>query len=129
MSDNSNDFGAFLTGFVIGGLAGAAISLLMAPQSGEETREQIVGKGIELRDRADDELRQFRVRAEESLEDLRVQAEEIQKRAVEQMEEARARVGTAVEQGTEAVKKARMELTKDNSKGVKTEEASEGSAS
>ena len=75
MSDNSSDFGAFLTGFLIGGLAGAAMSLLMAPQSGEETREQIVSRGIELRDRADDELRTFRSRADETLADLRKQAE------------------------------------------------------
>ena len=38
MGDNNSDFGAFLAGFVIGGLVGAATALLLAPQSGEETR-------------------------------------------------------------------------------------------
>ncbi len=33
-----DEFGAFLVGFVIGGLSGAIVSLLFAPQSGEETR-------------------------------------------------------------------------------------------
>ena len=38
MSDNSNDLGAFLAGFVIGGLVGAATAIILTPQSGEETR-------------------------------------------------------------------------------------------
>ena len=44
MSD-SKDFGAFLIGFIVGGLTGAAVALLFAPQSGEETRELIHEKG------------------------------------------------------------------------------------
>ena len=49
MSDNNSDFGAFLAGFVIGGLVGAATALLLAPQSGEETCTVIRDKGIELK--------------------------------------------------------------------------------
>lgn len=52
MADNSGDLGSFLAGFVIGGLIGAGVALLMAPQSGEETRALIADKSIELRDRA-----------------------------------------------------------------------------
>lgn len=33
--------GSFLAGVVIGGLIGAAIGLLLAPQSGEELREHV----------------------------------------------------------------------------------------
>jgi gas vesicle protein len=40
-----------LLGIVIGGLAGAATMLLLAPQSGKDTRMQIQKKGLELRDR------------------------------------------------------------------------------
>lgn len=46
---NNNVLGVFM-GLLIGGLAGAATMLLMAPQSGKETRIQIQKKGIELRD-------------------------------------------------------------------------------
>jgi gas vesicle protein len=49
MSDNESDLGAFLAGFVIGGLAGAAAALIMAPQSGAETRAQIASKGDDYR--------------------------------------------------------------------------------
>jgi gas vesicle protein len=34
-------FGSFLAGVVIGGLIGAALGLLLAPQTGEEFREHV----------------------------------------------------------------------------------------
>lgn len=40
----------FLTGMLLGGVAGAVTALLFAPQSGEETRQQIQKKAAELRD-------------------------------------------------------------------------------
>jgi len=40
-----------LAGILIGGLAGAVAMLLLAPQSGKDTRRQIRKKSIELRDR------------------------------------------------------------------------------
>jgi gas vesicle protein len=46
----SNVF-SVLVGMLVGGLAGAVTMLLLAPQSGEETRMQLQEKGIELRDR------------------------------------------------------------------------------
>ena len=39
MSDSG--FGSFLAGVVIGGLIGAAIGLILAPQTGEELRDQV----------------------------------------------------------------------------------------
>jgi len=44
MSDDGSDFGAFMAGFVIGGLVGAATALILAPQSGAVTRAQISAK-------------------------------------------------------------------------------------
>jgi gas vesicle protein len=41
MSNDNTDFGAFLAGFVLGGLVGAAAALILAPQSGIETRNQL----------------------------------------------------------------------------------------
>jgi gas vesicle protein len=43
-----------LVGMLIGSLAGALAMLLLAPQSGRDTRTQIQKKGIELRDRTND---------------------------------------------------------------------------
>ena len=47
-------FGSFLAGFVIGGLVGAAIGLLLAPRAGEELREK-VGEFVDGRRAAFDE--------------------------------------------------------------------------
>ena len=49
LSDNSSEIGVFMAGFVIGGLVGAATALILAPQSGVETRAQIAAKGDEMR--------------------------------------------------------------------------------
>ena len=65
MADNSGDLGSFLAGFVIGGLIGAGVALLMAPASGEETRAMIGEKSIELRDRAYDTASDVQNRAGE----------------------------------------------------------------
>lgn len=45
-----------LVGLLIGGLAGAGTMLLLAPQSGKETRELIKQKSIELHDRTVDNV-------------------------------------------------------------------------
>jgi gas vesicle protein len=49
---NQNSGVLFLTGLMIGGLVGASLGLLLAPQSGEETRGQIRAKSLELKDEA-----------------------------------------------------------------------------
>jgi gas vesicle protein len=63
MADNNGDLGSFLAGFMIGGLIGAGVALLMAPQSGEETRAYIKDKGIELRDQAAETAGEVQTRA------------------------------------------------------------------
>jgi gas vesicle protein len=50
MSDKDS-FGAFIVGFFVGGITGAVVSLLLAPQSGEETRTVLKEKAIELKDK------------------------------------------------------------------------------
>jgi len=52
MSDNNNEFGAFMSGLLLGGIAGAITALLLAPQSGEETRKVILDKSLELKEKA-----------------------------------------------------------------------------
>jgi gas vesicle protein len=43
-----------LFGVLVGGLAGAVTMLLLAPQSGRDTRVQIQRTGVELRDRTNE---------------------------------------------------------------------------
>ena len=94
MSDR-DEFGAFLVGFVVGGLTGAVVALLFAPQSGEETRALIKDKSIELRDKAQMTAEEAYARAEQLAADARTRAEELTKeartRATELAREVRAR--------------------------------------
>lgn len=75
MSDR-DEFGAFLIGFVVGGLTGAVIALLFAPQSGEETRTYIKEKSIELRDRAAEQAEMVASKAEQLAEEARTRGKE-----------------------------------------------------
>ena len=86
-----SDFGAFVAGFFIGGLAGAAVALLLAPQSGEETQKIIRDKSIELKDKAAETADQARVRANEMAAEARVRADELARQARERGEELRTR--------------------------------------
>ena len=76
MSDR-DEFGAFLVGFIVGGLTGAVISLLFAPQSGEETRAMIRDKSIELRDKAAQTAEEALARAEKLAAEARTRADEL----------------------------------------------------
>jgi gas vesicle protein len=76
MSDR-DEFGAFLVGFIVGGLSGAVVALLFAPQSGEETRMLIKDKSIELRDRAQQSAEEALARAEATAQEARARADEL----------------------------------------------------
>ena len=78
MSDR-DEFGAFLVGFIVGGLTGAVVSLLFAPQSGEETRALIKDKSIELRDKASVTAEQALAKAEAAAAEARARADELAK--------------------------------------------------
>jgi gas vesicle protein len=71
--------------FVVGALTGAAVALLFAPASGEETREYLGQKARESRDRARDAVEQSR----------------------EFYQRNREGVATAIERGREAFQQAR----------------------
>jgi gas vesicle protein len=92
MGDNSGG-GEFFAGLVIGALVGAATALLLAPQSGEETRAQIRDVSLELKERANETLAEAREKAEAITADARRRAEEItaeaRKRAEDTVAEAR----------------------------------------
>lgn len=75
----------FLVGVVLGSIVGAAIGLLMAPQSGEETREMVGEQARDLSDKVKEGSRQF----VESGRDL--------------MEQGKSRVSTVIRRGREEV--------------------------
>lgn len=86
MSDR-DEFGAFLVGFIVGGLAGAATALLLAPQSGTETRKIIRDRSIELRDKAAETLDEAYDQAEEAAVEARKRFEDLAKMTKERTDD------------------------------------------
>ena len=46
--------GGWFLSFIVGGVVGAAVALLLAPKSGKETREQIKGMAQDAKEKAED---------------------------------------------------------------------------
>jgi len=116
-----DDFGAFLIGFVVGALTGAAVSLLLAPQSGEETRALIKDKAIEIGEKTSDTLDEAYLRAQKTANDAQVraneiaklikeQAEDLQKRGQAVFEEQRSRIGDVIENARKSASRNFVEL-------------------
>ena len=84
MNEQNNDFGAFLAGFVIGGLVGAATALILAPQSGDEMRAQLAQKSVDLRDMGTERAHQYQERAQTAVSDVRHRAGDASTQAQDQ---------------------------------------------
>ena len=84
MNEQNNDFGAFLAGFVIGGLVGAATALILAPQSGDEMRAQLSQKSHDLRDMGTERAHQYQERAHTAVSDVRHRASDAGTQAQDQ---------------------------------------------
>jgi gas vesicle protein len=82
MDDNNGaqSFLAFLIGLILGGLIGAAVALLYAPQSGEETRAAIRDKSIELKEQAMEQATVLRDQAQQQITSLQQQVSDLQAR-------------------------------------------------
>ena len=83
----TNNIWNVLVGTLLGGLAGAVTMLLLAPQSGKDTRRQLQEKGIELRNRTtgfvEDSMTQARMKANKIAMGLKDYGQEL---AVEQLD-------------------------------------------
>jgi len=119
MSDR-DEFGAFLVGFIVGGLTGAVVSLLFAPQSGEETRALIKDKSIELRDKAQVSAEEAIARAEAAAAEARARADDLARqlrdRSKEVYSDVRDRGQAAIEdvreRGKSVVENVRSKVSK-----------------
>jgi gas vesicle protein len=87
--DDGGAAGTVVVAFVLGAITGAAVALLMAPASGEETRRLLADKAREGRERANDAARQGR----------------------EFVNRQRGTITNAIERGREAYQQARGGVT------------------
>lgn len=93
--ERGGGFGSFL----VGTLVGAGLALLFAPQSGEETQEEIKTRARKLKDAAEEKMREAQHTLEERLDEAR--------HGVETRVDS---VREAVESGRHAAREAREEL-------------------
>lgn len=59
--------GSFIAGFIFGALVGGILAGMWAPRSGEQTREIVRERGLELKDRAEDAVLRAQTVANETL--------------------------------------------------------------
>lgn len=101
--DDLNFLGA-LGLITVGALIGAGVALLLAPRTGEETREMLREKGADLARRAQESGSEFTRRAQETMGEAQVKAQEYLGRGKEVMEEKSAQLRAAFEAGRSAMR-------------------------
>jgi gas vesicle protein len=110
MSEDGGEIGAFMAGFVIGGLVGAATALLTAPQSGADTRAQIAAKSEELRLAGGEQIQHYGEVASSSWSDaqerMKETGEQVQERARIILDDGNRKPSKAQENSKEHVQKA-----------------------
>ena len=103
VSHTNNNILSILGGMLVGSLAGAVTMLLLAPQSGKDTRKQIQEKSIELRDRTTemvaDTMAQVRTKANDLTAGLKDRGQEIAVKQLDHVSEA-AQAGKKAIQGS-----------------------------
>lgn len=104
--ERSSGLGSFLWG----ALLGAGIALLMAPRSGEETREVLRSRGRRLRAKAQETAEDLHGHLEDGFEMAKARVEEGFQAARNSISDVRAGAEDAVEAGKATVNSAREEL-------------------
>jgi gas vesicle protein len=101
--DDLNFLGA-LGLITVGAIIGAGVALLLAPKTGEETREMLREKGAELARRAQERGEEVARRAQETVGEAGHRAQEYLGRGREVVEEKSAQLRAAFEAGRSAMR-------------------------
>jgi gas vesicle protein len=100
-------FRPVLGGFLVGSAIGVATALLFAPRSGEETRAEIRGRAVDLRDRTTETVRdtvsQAKSKAYELKDTVVEKAEDLKQRGKNMVNRKLDDVSQAVETGQQKV--------------------------
>lgn len=67
----------FLAGFIVGGAIGAIAGILLAPKSGEETRQLIADTSKDVLRRADETVKEIQSKADDVVSDMQRKGDEI----------------------------------------------------
>ena len=99
--DNGFSASSVFLAFILGGVVGAGISLLLAPQSGKETREKIKGLAEDIKGKTTDYAGQIKDKVTSTVEHGR-----------EFIEEKKSIISSAIEAGKEAYEKKKEGYSK-----------------
>lgn len=69
--------GKFISGFIVGGVIGGVLGILLAPQSGEETRGLITEKSGEFYKNTEDQLNELQGKANAVIDDIQKKGDEL----------------------------------------------------
>ncbi len=108
----SNQIEGFVKGIILGGLIGAAIGILYAPQSGRKTRADISGKAEELLTKARGEYEAALKKSGKAYESALKQLKQLESSAKEKFGEMEEKVDELTELGKEALHDTKSHLTK-----------------
>lgn len=93
--------GSVFLSFLLGGLVGAGVALLLAPASGRETRQRIRDLADDVKDRAEDYSDQIKSRAISTVE-----------KGKDFYQEKKSIIGSAIEAGKDAYEREKEKLAK-----------------
>jgi gas vesicle protein len=97
--NGGGSLGGFVAGLAIGTVAGAVLAMILAPQSGEDTRDLLVAKAREAGERA---------------RDTAGDAGDLLARGRQIVAEAKARIDGAITEGKDAAAQQRTTLENDS---------------
>jgi len=100
MSDHSGDGGAYMGWFFFGAALGAAAALLLAPKTGEETRELLTQRGGEVAKKAQGLAAEAQGRAGEWLDKSRELFEEQTQRLLNAFEAGKDAMREEIRKGS-----------------------------
>jgi len=102
MKDEGYSSGSLFLSFLLGGVVGAGLALLLAPQSGQETRQKIRGLAEDVKDKAANYV-----------DDAKKKVTTIVEEGKGYYEDKKSLVKSAVDAGKEAYEKEKERLSKE----------------
>ena len=102
MKDEGYSSGSMLVSFLLGGIVGAGLALLLAPQSGDETRKKISDFADDVKDKTTDYVEKTKEKLTSYVDEGKGLYE--QKKSI---------VKSAIEAGKEAYEKEKERLSKE----------------
>ena len=112
MEDKNNNAVVGALMLVAGGIIGAGVALLYAPQSGRKTRRDIARYSNKVKRRAGDVIDDFSGSVQDMVESVGEKAEEILDKGKDLAYDAKRGLVKAIEEGQEKLEKQRARLTK-----------------